>query len=158
MNKEELIQQALGFNEQIYSLINNYSFENWLSLDLSIGQLKSLVYIRYRGKASHSEISRVLNVTPSVVTGIIDRLECGGLVTRQNDDVDRRVHWLALTDKGRDIFNKFDQKSKNEINRVLSTLNENELKALVDSFSCFLAACKAHLETSNRALTNKAVL
>ncbi|MDD4635940.1 MAG: MarR family transcriptional regulator [Dehalococcoidales bacterium] len=152
MDKEELINQAIGFHEQIYGLLNEYSYEDWLSLDLSIGQLKSLIYIRYRGKASHSELSKILNVTPSVVTGIIDRLESSGLVSRQVDEADRRVHWLTLTDQGEDLFNRFDLNSKNEISQVLSALSENELEALVNSFSCFLAAFKRHMDKTNRAI------
>jgi len=152
LEKSDLIRQALGFHEQIYGLVNDYSYENWLSLDLSIGQIKSLIYIRYRGKASHRELARVLNVTPPVVTGIIDRLESIGLASRQTDESDRRIHWLTLTEKGRDIFNQFDQKSKNEIAQVLDSLSEEELKGLVIGFDCFLSAIKKHLKNTNRAI------
>ena len=152
MKKSDLIRQALGFHEQIYSLVNDYSYENWLSLDLSIGQLKSLIFIRYQGKASHRELARVLGVTPSVVTGIIDRLESIGLASRQTDESDRRIHWLTLTEKGSNIFNQFDQKSKNEIALVLDSLSEEELNGLVNGFDCFLSAIKKHLENTNRAI------
>jgi len=152
LHKDDLIDRALGFHEQIYGLVNDYSYENWLSLDLSIGQIKSLTYIHYRGKASHRELARVLNVTPSVVTGIIDRLERAGMVSRQADGTDRRVHWLALTKKGEDIFNQFDQKSKREIAQILNSLSEEELKELINGFGCFLSAMKKHLEYSNRAM------
>lgn len=144
--KTDLIAQITGFHEQIYGLINDYGFENWLSLDISIGQLKSLIYIRSRGKASHSELSKVLRVTPSVVTGIISRLKSSGLVLKQPDVDDRRVHWLALTDKGNGIFNQFSQNSKKEIGQVLDTLSQSDLEKLVGSFSCLLTAYKKHLD------------
>ncbi len=145
-SKDELIEQALGFQEKINELITEYSSENWLSLDLSIGQLKSLVYINNKGKTNHRELARVLKVTPSVVTGIIDRLEAHMLVAREPDINDRRVQWLTISDKGRQIIDRIDRKNKKEVKNVLATMNDADLSALVSGFSSFLKAAEAYLE------------
>lgn len=54
------------------------------------------------GDMSSADLSRKLYVTPSNITGIIDRLERKELVQRVRKIEDRRVVLIALTDKGRE--------------------------------------------------------
>src|SRR5262249_13803813 len=44
-----------------------------------------------------------LVIDSATITGVIDRLEATGLLTRRSDDDDRRVHRLFLTARGRDL-------------------------------------------------------
>jgi DNA-binding MarR family transcriptional regulator len=52
------------------------------------------------GANSPGELARLWQVTPAVITGIIDRLERRGLVRREPDPEDRRRLQLALTAAG----------------------------------------------------------
>lgn len=54
-----------------------------------------------KGRMTPKEIASVLDVTPSNVTGIIDRLERDGLVSRTRGSKDRRVVYIRLTEDGR---------------------------------------------------------
>jgi DNA-binding MarR family transcriptional regulator len=49
---------------------------------------------------SSADLSRLTYVTPSNITGIIDRLESKGLVERIRVEGDRRVALITLTHKG----------------------------------------------------------
>lgn len=49
---------------------------------------------------SSAALSRQLNVTPSNITGIIDRLEERGMVKRSKKEDDRRTTLIELTDEG----------------------------------------------------------
>jgi len=53
-----------------------------------------------RNPLSSAELSRKLDVTPSNITGIIDRLEEKELVRRVQKEADRRTILIQLTDKG----------------------------------------------------------
>ena len=55
------------------------------------------------GPLSSAELSRRLYVTPSNVTGIIDRLEKKGLVERIRKEGDRRVALINLTENGHQL-------------------------------------------------------
>ena len=48
-----------------------------------------------------NEVADKLHCDPSNVTGIVDRLERRGLVTRRQLETDRRVKQLVLTPEGR---------------------------------------------------------
>jgi DNA-binding MarR family transcriptional regulator len=53
-----------------------------------------------KGSMSSADLSRTTYVTPSNITGIIDRLESKGLVKRTPVEGDRRVALIMLTEKG----------------------------------------------------------
>jgi DNA-binding MarR family transcriptional regulator len=53
-----------------------------------------------KGPTSSAELSRILYVTPSNITGIIDRLQKKGLVNRIKKEGDRRVALITLTEEG----------------------------------------------------------
>lgn len=52
------------------------------------------------GPLSSARLSRKLHVTPSNITGIIDRLERKGMVKRIREQRDRRVVLITLTESG----------------------------------------------------------
>jgi DNA-binding MarR family transcriptional regulator len=66
---------------------------------LSLRQYAALHGIR-QGASSPGELARLWQVTPAVITGVIDRLERRELVRREPDPNDRRRLRLALTDTG----------------------------------------------------------
>lgn len=49
------------------------------------------------------ELGHRVRLEPSSMTGIIDRMERDGLVTRTPDTDDRRIHRIFLTEHGRDM-------------------------------------------------------
>jgi len=56
-----------------------------------------------KGPMSSADLSRNLFVTPSNITGIIDRLEKKQLVERIKKEGDRRVTLISLTDAGKEL-------------------------------------------------------
>jgi len=74
---------------------------HWAGADagLSLRQYAALSGIR-QGASSPGELARLWQVTPAVITGVIDRLERRELVRREPDPDDRRRLRLALTETG----------------------------------------------------------
>ena len=62
--------------------------------------LRSLIH---SGPLSSADLSRKLYVTPSNITGVIDRLEKKGLVERIRKEGDRRVSLITLTETGSEL-------------------------------------------------------
>ncbi|HWG63376.1 MAG TPA: MarR family transcriptional regulator [Streptosporangiaceae bacterium] len=59
-------------------------------LDLKGNDLECLDLIDRHGPLSPSTLARLAGVHPATMTGIIDRLERGGWITRERDPADRR--------------------------------------------------------------------
>ena len=78
------------------------------------------------GSMSSAELSRLMYVTPSNMTGIIDRLEKKGLVKRVRKEGDRRIVMIVLTENGKELGkNVPDPIEKKLINQLTDLENEH---------------------------------
>jgi DNA-binding MarR family transcriptional regulator len=72
---------------------------------------------------------RMLAAVPGI-TGLIDRLEGMGLLARRRCTEDRRVIFVAITDKGLDLLAGLDQPVEDLHKRLIGHLSPAELRAL----------------------------
>ncbi len=70
--------------------------------------------------------SRMIQVVPAI-TGLIDRLEKQGLVERKRCDKDRRVIYIALTDKALTLLAEMDDPVMDMHREALGHLSKTEL-------------------------------
>ncbi|HAH44981.1 MarR family transcriptional regulator [Gimesia sp.] len=73
--------------------------------------------------------SRMIQVVPAI-TGLIDRLEKRGLVTRERCTADRRVVYVALTEKADSLLKEIDEPGRELHQRLIGHLTRTELKTL----------------------------
>lgn len=98
-------------------------------LDLSLRQYAALRALQ-EGARSATDLARRWQVTPAVVTGVIDRLERRGLVRREADPKDRRRLNLALTAKGLEMSRSVDDKLTGALAAHLAGAEASDLLAL----------------------------
>ncbi len=96
---------------------------------LSLRQYAALHSIR-QGASSPGELARLWQVTPAVLTGIVDRLESRGLVRREPDPTDRRRLRLALTERGMAASLDVEQALTDDLAAQLVMLSPDELVEL----------------------------
>lgn len=77
-----------------------------------------------------SQLSRELMVSNGNVTGVIDRLEKGGLVSRHRADHDRRIQYIDLTASGRAEFNRMASQHEIWIDELFENLTLDEMSQL----------------------------
>ena len=73
---------------------------------------------------------RTVTVVPGI-TGLIDRLEAAGLVSRERSSDDRRVIYVALTDKATKLLAKIDRPLVELHERLMGHLSKTELNELI---------------------------
>ena len=74
-------------------------------LDLKDTDLQCLDLIDAQGPLSPSMLAKLAGLHPATMTGVIDRLERGGWITRERDPVDRRgVLLRALRGRRQDVL------------------------------------------------------
>ena len=76
---------------------------------------------------SSTALSRHLNMTPSNMTGIVDRLEEKGLVRRTQKMGDRRTHLIELTDKGLEFSQTLPDPMEEKLMSGLADLSPTEI-------------------------------
>src|SRR5713101_3606366 len=74
--------------------------------------------------------SRTITVVPGI-TGLIDRLEQSGFVNRVRCETDRRVIYVALTDKGAKALAGLDDPLQALHKKLMSHLSQAELRELI---------------------------
>lgn len=82
------------------------------------------------GALSSADLSRQMYVTPSNITGIIDRLEKKGYVERISKPGDRRVALINLTESGQALGNTLPDPIEKKIVNQLANLEPEQLQIL----------------------------
>ena len=82
------------------------------------------------GSMSSAEVSRRLYVTPSNVTGIIDRLQKKGYVARNRKEGDRRVALITLTESGRQLSQTIPDPIEKKLIAALADLEPQHVQIL----------------------------
>ena len=98
--------------------------------DLSMRQLSALQFIDGT-ETTLGDVARNLNVTPAVVTGLIDRLERRGYVRRVASVFDRRRVYIELTTAGEDVRDHAEDQLAKRLEEMLAKLSDEEVAALV---------------------------
>ena len=127
----------------IFAAITHY--RRWIGLliptvipdvDVSYQQLNVLYFVRVED-ASMADIARVLGVAPTVITGLVDRLEVRGLIRREPHPTDRRRIQLVLTERGIEISSMVEQAVASRIEQQISTLDAGQQQRLRDGLLLF---------------------
>jgi DNA-binding MarR family transcriptional regulator len=91
------------------------------------------------GPMSSAQLSRALYVTPSNITGIIDRLEKKQLVERIRKKGDRRVALITLTDSGRELSRALPDPIMKKFIAELADLEPEDVQLLAKAMNQILS-------------------
>jgi DNA-binding MarR family transcriptional regulator len=94
-------------------------------------QLAVLSYVIRMPDCMMTDLSKEFDIKLSSVTGMVDRLENEGLVSRTRSHDDRRVVRLKITQKGSEAVKTAEQTHNKRTKYVLELLSEHERKCLV---------------------------
>jgi DNA-binding MarR family transcriptional regulator len=83
-----------------------------------------------KGAMSSADLSRQMYVTPSNITGIIDRLEIKGLVERIRKQGDRRIALITLTQSGQELGKTIPDPIEKKILNQLANMEIEQLQIL----------------------------
>lgn len=101
-------------------------------LDLRDADLECLDLITRHGPLTPSALSKRAGMHPATMTGVLDRLERGGWITRDRDPNDRRAVLIqARKDRAADVFALYSGMNSS-MDDIVSGYTEAELQILAD--------------------------
>jgi DNA-binding MarR family transcriptional regulator len=106
-------------------------------------QLNVIKLIDQLGALSLSELAMRLQTQNATVTGIIDRMDEAGLVTRERSPEDRRVWHVRLTEQGQKIAHDVQIGPWDTLRRAVDALDrkkQQQLVALLREVAAFVTA------------------
>lgn len=124
---EKKIEEIVYSIRRLYRAVYLDSSKMSRGFGLTAPQSGVLREILKNGPLSSADLSRRLFVTPSNITGIIDRLEKKALVLREPKAGDRRVLLIVLTPAGRKLARQLPDPVENKLIVALGDLGNEKI-------------------------------
>jgi DNA-binding MarR family transcriptional regulator len=102
------------------------------------------------GQAASSELAEILHVHPSSLTGVLRRLERGGLIRRRSDPDDRRRALLTLTTRGQSLNDLDLGTVESSVRRTLRGVSPHQVAVVHEVLGALARELGAEAERSPR--------
>jgi DNA-binding MarR family transcriptional regulator len=126
---DRYVSVSFDVNKKAASLIKAQIGE-----DLTIDQHYLLGYIQRAGECTSSELAEAFDVNKSAITAIINRLADRDIIQRARDDNDRRVVYLTLTEKGKELNQKTQEKVHLLVEAFITQFDEAEITNFINTY------------------------
>jgi len=152
MTKDELVESTLQLTDKAFRDLFPILPKEWLSLDLTMPQLKVVLLLFTNGPERMGTIASALGVSLATATGVVDRLVEKDMVTREGDPNDRRIVLIRLSGKGEKLITGLWQLARVNTEALLRALDQRKLQLLNEALSALLEAgevVKRELQSNN---------
>jgi DNA-binding MarR family transcriptional regulator len=103
-------------------------------LKLTGQQFFMLYFISKKGQCKVTDLAENMEVKPSAITVMIDRLIAQEVVKRRHDDKDRRVVLIEMTDRGHEVLQQIHSLRRQIIGSYLTDIDPDKLAVFLDVF------------------------
>lgn len=93
---------------------------------LSILQIQTLIFLNHNKNVSMSDIAGYFHIELPSATSLLNKLYDQKLVERYEDQEDRRLVMIALTDEGKILVKQAMRERRKKLEKILSYLSEKE--------------------------------
>jgi DNA-binding MarR family transcriptional regulator len=139
-NERETLARNIGLFRR--SIVREFVFNilsAFVDFDLSLPQLATLLLLDEEGELTVKQVAEIIGRSGSATSRLLDQLVERGMVSRREDEHDRRVKRIAITEKGRMLIETLEQRRADaqlavmeyysaeeqaEINRAMALLAE----------------------------------
>lgn len=106
--------------------------QNTFKSSITRPQMFMLYALNKYGQCKISQLAELMEVKPSAITVMIDRLESAGYATRTHGTVDRRSVLVEMTPLGKEELEKAIQVRNEILKTYLSRLEQEEISLLTE--------------------------
>lgn len=128
------IKQAEEMKELLKNIIKNYKFminESIKRYGFTVPQIQLLKVLYHHPGITLKELSDHLGLAKSTVSGIVDRLEAQGTVTRIRSTDDRRTVKISLSPKASDIKDSIIIFKNDYLAGILNDISSEEVEKIL---------------------------
>lgn len=107
---QSLTEAPAQLLRRAHQLATAIALEHLADFNLTPVQFGLLIVLNERPGIDAKTLCQTLALDRASLTGVLDRMEAGGLVTREMDPRDRRARVLTLTPAGTDLLKRSSRK------------------------------------------------
>jgi DNA-binding MarR family transcriptional regulator len=150
---ERLIADIMVAQQRLQHLFAYDRSDPLFASQLTMPQLKILLLLYRMGDTSGRELAGLLGVSLATMSGMVDRLVAHDLVTRAEDQHDRRVRRITLSGTGKEMIGNIITAGAEKQARLLRRLTDTELRTVADAMQAMIrvAAQDAEADPSSCA-------
>lgn len=149
---DDKIAAAIAAQKRLGRAVHRAYAPEWIHLDLTMGQLKTLMTLASHQPATVTELADTLEVGKPAASTLVDRLVQLGYAQRTEDADDRRRTLVTTTPAGGDLVTRLRLGQGDRMARWLGALAPEDLSALIRG----LEALSAVAERDGAERDNKA--
>lgn len=127
METKSYVMLKLKFLNDRISLVMNSYFKD---LNVTASQMRVLSFISRKGKGElvpQKEVQKSLNLKHSTLNGLLNRMKEKDLLDIIQDEDDKRVNNIIITDKTFLLRKEFFEKRKTLTENIFNNFNEEEI-------------------------------
>src|SRR6185437_730244 len=123
-NKSAQVAAVVESFEAISRSLRICAEPDWMELDLTMAQLKTLFTLEYGGPMTIGQTGEKLRISLPTASHLVDRLVQGGYVERTEDPVDRRRTLASTTASGSELVDRLRHGGQDVLRGWLEALDE----------------------------------
>jgi DNA-binding MarR family transcriptional regulator len=139
---QALLERALRSYARSLAIIDPVRLRFWDSRGLTMPQLRIMFMLVEQDGATPGALAERFHVTPSTVTGLTDRLVRQRLISRREDQDDRRLVRIFLTPEGRQVVGELEAAGRAYLTKILEQLPPERLELLASLLEELWAAAE----------------
>lgn len=132
---EQLAQSIRQFRRAIFRDFVVGIMQTFENFDFSLSQLAALILLEEEGELTIKRVAELLGRSVSATSRLLDQLVVRGLVSRHEDERDRRMKLVAITEPGRVFMEMVEQRraeAQLALMEYLSTEEQTEVARAMD--------------------------
>lgn len=124
---DRLIYLVFTAQQKLRNFLKNELAKEGLKITIAQGGILAL--LKQQSGRTMTELSQILSIDNSTITGLIDRLEKAGFVKRNSSPHDRRVSQIHITQEGIDEVKKSIGVFRRVNEQIKSGFSEGEVES-----------------------------
>jgi DNA-binding MarR family transcriptional regulator len=130
---------------ELVVLLNEDMTQAITALELTPSRTHLLWELGLRGPATQRDLAEALKVTPRAVTGLVDALVGGGLVTREPHPTDRRATLVTFTPRGRKLVSQLQRDHRRLARALFGPMSARDFDSFARGLGEVIARLRTHL-------------
>ncbi|WP_234117720.1 bifunctional helix-turn-helix transcriptional regulator/GNAT family N-acetyltransferase [Clostridium hydrogenum] len=132
VKKDKIISEVRSFS-RFYTNILGLLNQSILNTNYSLTEVRVLLEISITKDCTANVLIDKLDIDRGYLSRIINRFKCNELITKQASPKDGRLNFLKLTQKGKQVLSELEERSNNQVWKLVSSLTDEQKQKLVES-------------------------
>jgi len=130
------IKLMVELNETSYAILENIT-KNLAELGLTLSEFLILKHLDQNKKESVQKIGSVALITSGTITFVLKKMETRGYVSKVQDQKDKRIFWVKITNSGRKRFRQIFKTHLIYLDGFLLCFTKQEKREFIERLAWF---------------------